>query len=758
MENRVDLRGFRRLISTIKTYLDSFTQSSESLEQARRVYLLILISAIGIINLIPLGIVALLEGDLTLGIADLSLAFILFFNLWHAKQKNRFTLNIYIGLTFTALLFVYLFMSGGLKNTGFMWYFTFPLIALYLLGSRKGATVSALMLLPVILQNIVPIPQGFFTKYPAEFYLRFIMAYIVVLLFSYMFESTREKNRDELSEIQNNLEERVSSRTREISDVNKQLKLEIKRRVRIEESLRESEEKYRLITDSTTDLIAITTFSIKPIYTFVSPSHKQVMGYEPDDLIGKSGFSLIHPEDRRKLLPLSKQYFKSKVKLLANSKSLQFGEIIEYRIKDKTGNYHHMESKVNLIGDKLLFVSRDITDRKRAETEKSELEEKLHRSEKMETLGHLAGGVAHDLNNVLGAIIGYPDIMLKKLEENSPLINPIITMKKSGQKAVAIVQDLLALTRRGVLIKELVNLNQIVDDHILSPELEKLLSFHPNVQITTRLDPKLLRLKGSPIHLSKMLMNLVSNAAESMPSGGTVNITTANIYLDQSVKAYEGSIPEGDYVVLKVIDAGVGIPTKALKKIFEPFYTKKTMGRSGTGLGMAVVWGTVVDHNGNIIINTRRNKGTTMELFFPATREKLVHVKKKRESTDYQGKREKILVVDDIKDQREIVSFLLTNLGYTVDTVSSGEEAINYIKKGTPDLILLDMIMDPGIDGLETFKRIIKIKPGMKVIIASGYSETRRVREALRLGAGKYIKKPFTMKKLGIEIRTMLDK
>jgi DNA-binding NtrC family response regulator len=135
-----------------------------------------------------------------------------------------------------------------------------------------------------------------------------------------------------------------------------------------------------------------------------------------------------------------------------------------------------------------------------------------------------------------------------------------------------------------------------------------------------------------------------------------------------------------------------------------------------------------------------------------------VHVKKKRESTDYQGKREKILVVDDIKDQREIVSFLLTNLGYTVDTVSSGEEAINYIKKGTPDLILLDMIMDPGIDGLETFKRIIKIKPGMKVIIASGYSETRRVREALRLGAGKYIKKPFTMKKLGIEIRTMLDK
>ena len=258
--------------------------------------------------------------------------------------------------------------------------------------------------------------------------------------------------------------------------------------------------------------------------------------------------------------------------------------------------------------------------------------------------------------------------------------------------------------------------------------------------------------------MTKMVMNLISNAAESMPSGGVIAISTYNKYLDQRIKAFDSFISEGDYIVLKICDNGIGIPPDSLQKIFEPFYTKKEMGRSGTGLGMAVVLGTVTDHSGNIIINSVKNKGTTFELFFPITREKLLPKKFKKKLKDYLGKGEKILVIDDIEQQREIASMLLTKLGYSVVTAPSGEEAIQYVKKNSVDLLLLDMIMVPGIDGLDTFKEIKKIKPNIKAVITSGFSETERVKEVQKMGAGAYLKKPYTLENIGIAIKHELNR
>jgi PAS domain S-box-containing protein len=405
----------------------------------------------------------------------------------------------------------------------------------------------------------------------------------------------------------------------------------------------------------------------------------------------------------------------------------------------------------------LANVSLDITERKRTEKEKAKLEAQLQRAQKMEALGIMAGGVAHDLNNVLSGIVSYPDLLLRQIPEDSPLIKPILTMQDSGKKAADIVQDLLTLARRGVVVEEVMNLNEIISEHLKNPEHDKLKSFHPMVEVETRLASDLFNISGSPVHLSKTVMNLVSNAAEAMPDGGKILVSTENRYFDRSISGYD-SIEEGDYVTLTVSDTGVGISPEENERIFEPFYTKKVMGRSGTGLGMAVVWGTVKDHKGYIDVQSTEGKGTTFTLYFPATRRARDKEKTILPIENYMGKGESILVVDDVKQQREIVFNLLTTLGYLVDTVSSGEKAVDYMKNKTADLLILDMIMDPGIDGLDTYKKIIEIHPGQKAIIASGFSETYRVREAQKLGAGQYIKKPYTLGKIGIAVRAELDK
>ncbi len=208
------------------------------------------------------------------------------------------------------------------------------------------------------------------------------------------------------------------------------------------------------------------------------------------------------------------------------------------------------------------------------------------------------------------------------LSDDNPLREPILRIQESGQKAATIVQDLLTLARRRIVVADVMNLNQLVDSYINSPEYAKLKSFHPYAIIRSNLDTDLLNIKGSTVHLFKTIMNLVSNAAEAMPDAGDIIISTQNQYIDKPVKDYS-TINEGYYAVLKVSDTGTGIASKDIERIFEPFYTKKIMGRSGTGLGMAVVWGTVKDHHGYIDVQSTLNKGTIFTLYFPITREEV---------------------------------------------------------------------------------------------------------------------------------------
>jgi len=250
---------------------------------------------------------------------------------------------------------------------------------------------------------------------------------------------------------------------------------------------------------------------------------------------------------------------------------------------------------------------------------------------------------------------------------------------------------------------------------------------------------------------------LVTNAAEAISGEGEINISTSNLYIDRPIKGYD-IVKEGDYVVLTLSDNGAGISSTDLEKIFEPFYTKKVMGKSGTGLGLAVVWGTVKDHNGYIDIESTERGGTTFNLYFPVTREKAEKASASPSVREYMGNGEEILVIDDVEDQRKIATGLLSKLGYFVEVVSSGEEAVAYMKNHSPDLLILDMIMDPGMDGLDTYKKILELKPGQKAIVASGFSETDRVRKTQALGAGQYVKKPYTLENIGLAVKTELSR
>jgi two-component system cell cycle sensor histidine kinase/response regulator CckA len=533
----------------------------------------------------------------------------------------------------------------------------------------------------------------------------------------------------------------VKSKTKELLIKNEELIKEINYRKDAEEALRESEEKYRnLFNNAQVGLYRTRITDGK--FVEANDALARMFGYENRADILDSEYmtsdNYVDPGTREKLLAILREH----------NEFINF-EARLYR-KDRSVAWFRYSGRIYPEKGYVEGIGADITEEKR-------LKKRLLQSQKMEAVGTLAGGVAHDLNNILSGLVSYPELLLMDIPEDSPLRKPILTIKDSGQKATVIVQDLLTLARRGVAITEVVNLNDIVYDYLKSPEHEKLRSFHPGAEFKINLTPDLLNILGSPVHLSKTIMNLISNAAEAMPDTGTVTISTSNQYLDKPVRGYE-DVKEGDYVVLSVVDSGVGMSEEDLARIFEPFYTKKVMGRSGTGLGMAVVWGTVKDHNGYIDVQSKEGEGTSFTLYFSVTRKKRTKDKSSLPIKEYMGKGESVLVVDDVEEQRIIATGMLKKLGYSVTTVSSGEEAVAYMKNNSADLIVLDMIMDPGINGRETYQRIINLHPNQKAVIASGFSETGDVKAAQELGAGQYIKKPYTLEKIGIAIRDELKK
>ncbi|HEY5998696.1 MAG TPA: response regulator [bacterium] len=377
---------------------------------------------------------------------------------------------------------------------------------------------------------------------------------------------------------------------------------------------------------------------------------------------------------------------------------------------------------------------------------------KLVRSEKLAAMGTMAAGVAHDLNNILSGLVGYPELLLMDLPADSPLREIVEAIRESGTRAAAVVADLLTLARGAAYAVEECDLAQLVSRYLQSPEHQALAARHPGVRLACPPAPGLRLVRCSLVHIQKVVMNLVMNAFEAIPGRGEVRMALANRAVTAETSSAAG-VPPGAYVSLRVDDTGPGIPAGELARVFEPFYTKKVLGRSGTGLGLTVVSNTVQEHGGSVTVDSGAS-GASFTVLLPAVvRAVAARAASAPSASALARGTGRILVVDDERGLRDLARRMLIALGYTVETVSSGEEAIAWLRERTADLVLLDMLMPPGMNGCETYREIVKIRPGQKALICSGYAQSADYAEARLLGAGRFLKKPFGLADLGAAVR-----
>lgn len=378
---------------------------------------------------------------------------------------------------------------------------------------------------------------------------------------------------------------------------------------------------------------------------------------------------------------------------------------------------------------------------------------RLARAKRLESLGLLAGGVAHDLNNILGPMVALPELVMEEVELDDRGREIVGVMGKSARRASVVIRDLLSLTRRGtyalgrVAIEELVE--ECVTGEVFSQRLKEC-GAGVNVRLSTqREEGDELLVEGSASHLTQVLMNLAINAAEAMHGEGDLWVRCGRRFLARPLKGYE-TVPEGDYVVLTVEDNGTGIPEDALERLFEPFFTKKAKGTtSGTGLGLTVVYGVVRDHGGQINVRSKEGGGAIFEIYLKP----YCGAAERDRAEDAGGasgalRSARVLVVDDYDHQRTLTTRLLEASGHRVEQAASGREALQVLDGKKFDLMVVDMIMEDGFDGLDTIRGAMSRQPGLRCIIATGFSETERVAEGMALGASACLNKPYTREAL----------
>ena len=466
---------------------------------------------------------------------------------------------------------------------------------------------------------------------------------------------------------------------------------------------------------------------------YANPACCKMLGYSQDELHALKIPDLHRPED----VELVTEDFKS----IARKGG---GSTVDIPFLCKDGKILELDvlaASLEIRGEPCLagfLLDRSVENKLRAQ---------LQRDEKMKAIGMMAGGVAHDLNNMLAVIVNYPEMILEDLPPDSELRELAEAILQSGKRATEVVADLLTVARGVACAHAPHDINDLIAEYLHSPEGRSLQQDHPGITFHTDLQAAPAFIDCSPVHIKKIAMNLLNNACEALDMTGEVHISTSNFQVTQGDSSADKP-PSGDYILFTIADNGPGIAPADLEHIFEPFYTKKVMGKSGTGLGLAVVWNTVQDHQAHIFVDSSP-AGTCFQIYFLPSK---AEVPAATEGLDMSAPttigNEHILIIDDEQSLRTIASRILNKLGYRVDTVSSGEAALQFLNGQQVDLVIIDMIMDPGMNGRQTFEKILKIFPDQKAIIASGYSESDDVKAALQLGASSFIGKPYTKAQL----------
>ena len=528
---------------------------------------------------------------------------------------------------------------------------------------------------------------------------------------------------------------------------------DITARRRDEAALQKREEWFRALIENASDVITVLTGAGE--FEYVSPSVKRVLGYDAETLVGRRVAEFVHPDEVRDV-----------VAAVQDAQSAPGGYISkELRFKDRAGEWRHLEAVGRRVVDesgatRVIVNARDVTDRKHAEEAQSRslaehraLEDQFRQAQKMEAVGRLAGGVAHDFNNLLTAILGYTDLLHDDLRGDAPAQERLQEVRFAAERAAALTRQLLAFSRKQPLHLNVLDLNEVVAS--TGNMLRRLLG--EDVSLVTLLGPDLGRVKADRGQIEQVLMNLAVNARDAMPEGGQLTIGTADRVVEEATYPADRSMRPGPYVTLTVTDTGTGMDAETKSHLFEPFFTTKERGK-GTGLGLATVYGIVKQNRGHVWVDSEPGRGSSFRIFLPRTDELPDAYAPERVRPSIPAGREIVLLAEDDDNVRKMARTALNRRGYTVLTASSGEEALRVARDhpGAIDILITDMVM-PGMNGVRLVERVTELRPGIKVLYTSGYTDSHVLTEALRLKPGAFLPKPFTPDLLERAVRRCLD-
>ncbi len=550
-----------------------------------------------------------------------------------------------------------------------------------------------------------------------------------------------------LHQAQLNLEKTVKDRSMQLEQINLKLQQQIKGHVLTMNALRESEERFRHLITNTPDIVWQTDEQY--IFVYVSPQIEKIVGYKPEDLIGRSSFTYLAPET----IDTTRELFQR----IIETKKTSFS--FEAKWIDKKGQSVILESRVTPVYrsdgscNGFMGIDRDITDRKIAEQQKEKLQAQLLQAQKMESIGRLAGGVAHDFNNMLGVIIGYTEMALMDIEPSSVLYDQLREILQASQRSAELTRQLLAFARKQPVSPRLINLNETMSGMLNM--LRRLIG--EDIELIWLPGHDLWKIFLDPSQLGQILANLVVNSRDAISGIGAITMETGNVTLDN---LYSASCPElisGEYVLLTVSDTGCGIKKDIMEHIFEPFFTTKETG-CGTGLGLATVYGIVRQNNGFIDVYSEPGNGATFKIYLPRHEENALHGTQKRNGENIPKGKETVLICEDEEFILNLCKNSLTRLGYLVITAKSPKQALVMAKNhnGPLDLLLTDVVM-PEMNGKELMGELQNIRPDIKCIYMSGYTAEIIAHKGVIEEGVNFIQKPFSVYELAQKVREVID-
>jgi len=750
-------RNVNRVKELVKNFVTSGMHEDYDVEAMRKVMMINVVSVIGIANLVPLGVLSFFQGNATLCFCDLVVATALVVNVLYLRKSRRYNVASYFGVSVAGALFLYLFATGGQNNTGHLWYYTFPLFVSFLLGSKRGALASLILLFPAILVFSKSDVFPSLAIYSTDFKIRFIPSFLVVLGYSYLFERIREKTQQKLAlknaeleesitelektgtalrSARDGLEQRVIERTAELTKTNEQLKEEIKERLRGETALLDSEERYRSFVENID--LGVTLIDSAHNIVHINKAHSRMYDKPVSAFLGKKCFREFQQQE-------------SVCSHCPGVRAMNTGRAARIEtegVRDDGTSFTAIVHAFPTVGPDsevkgFMEVVEDITERKR-------LEAQLQRAQKMESIGTLAGGIAHDFNNLLMGIQGHASLMLLHIDAKHPLMTHLSGIEDMVQRGSGLTRQLLGFAKAGKYEVKGLDLNRLVEETSeMFGQTKKEIHVHKKYQ------KEIWPVEADETQIEQVLVNLYVNSWQAMPDGGNLYVETRNVALDEE-QTGPFDMKSGNYVKISVTDTGIGMDRAIQERVFDPFFTTKEMER-GTGLGLSSAYGIIKNHGGIIHVDSEEGKGSTFSIYLPAS-EKEVAVREERLADGILRGVETILLVDDEDIILDVGKQMLKEMGYEVLAARDGKEAVDVYRENRDgiDLVILDMIM-PGMSGREAYDRMKENDPSLRVLLSSGYSIDGKAAEILERGCDGFIQKPFNIRELSKKIRGILD-